>query len=299
MDESTAARMIGVFLDAGYNHIDTALNYTEGRSEEMLGRIITPEMRPSIYLATKVGSYETEGLKPETVFRQVETSLRRLKTDYVDLLYLHKPDLETPVEKTLEAFQKLREQGKFRKLGLSNYAAWQAVDIWHSCRENGWPAPTVYQGMYNALTRAVEPELLPALVRCGYRFFAYNPLAGGLLSGKYRQLESIPNEGRFAALPFYQARYWKEAYFQAVEEAGLACREEKIPLAEAALRWITHHSDLDLERGDGLVLGMSNLKHLEDNLKSMEAGPLPENIARTFDRAWEISRPLVPKYFRP
>src|SRR5665647_2292129 len=145
VDEITADHMLAMFLDRGYKEIDTAYKYNDGASEEILGRILTPERRGKVYLATKASPLNGGGLGPESIVKQVNTSLRRLKTDYIDLLYLHAPDPKTHIEVTLEACEKLFKEGKFRELGLSNYASWQVADIWHLCKRNGWIIPSVYQ----------------------------------------------------------------------------------------------------------------------------------------------------------
>ena len=162
VDELVADQMLSMFLNLGYIEIDTAYKYNDGASEEMLGHLLTPERRDKVYLATKANPLGGGGLGPESIVKQVNTSLHRLKTDYIDLLYLHAPDLKTPIEATLEACEKLFKEGKFRELGLSNYASWQVADIWHICQRNGWMIPSVYQGRYNAVTRDVEAELFPA-----------------------------------------------------------------------------------------------------------------------------------------
>ena len=155
VDEVAADRMLAMFLDRGYKEMDTAYKYVDGSSEEMLGRLLTPERRGKVYLATKASPLSGGGLGSENITQQVNTSLRRLRTDHVDLLYLHAPDLKTNIEVTLEACEKLFKEGKFRELGLSNYASWQVADIWHLCKRNGWIIPSVYQGRYNAVTRDV------------------------------------------------------------------------------------------------------------------------------------------------
>ena len=118
------------------------------------------------------------GLAPEQLEQQLRTSLSSLNISKADLFYLHAPDHSTPIDATLDAVQKLQKEGLFQRWGLSNYSAWQVVDIVHKCRTRGMPPPAVYQGMYNAVTRGVEAELLPALRYCGIAFYAYNPLAG-------------------------------------------------------------------------------------------------------------------------
>ena len=127
---------------------------------------------------------------------QKYTNLKRLNVDSVKLFYLHAPDTETPLVETLQEVQKLHNEGKFEQLGLSNFSAWETAHVWHLCDKLGVVKPTVYQGMYNGITRQVEQELFPCLRRLGIRFLAYNPLAGGLLTGKHR-FDQEPDHGRF------------------------------------------------------------------------------------------------------
>ncbi len=298
VDKTTADKMVGQFLDAGHHKLDTAYAYADGVTEEILGRILTKQRRQQIHLATKANPWGEDGLRPESVRLQLETSLQRLKIESIDLFYLHAPDLKTPVKVTLEACQELFQEGKFRALGLSNYAAWQVVDIWHICKQNGWILPTVYQGMYNAITRDVESELFPALRTMGIRFYAYNPLAGGILTGKHFKPEQPPPEGRFAIQKNYQERYWKKSCFDALGKLRPHCEEPKITLTDSALRWELFHSSLSAPRHDAVIIGASSLEQLASNLESMNHPPLNENIVTAYEQAWEIARPECPAYFR-
>jgi aflatoxin B1 aldehyde reductase len=297
LDEAAADRMLGLFLDLGYEEIDTAHNYADGQAEEILGRILTPERRSKVYLATKVNPFDGGNLRPESIAKQLEASLRRLRTDSVDLLYLHAPDLKTPIEVTLEACGRLFKEGKFRALGLSNYASWQVADSWHLCRQEGWVAPSVYQGMYNAITRDVERELFPAIRNFGIRFYAYNPLAGGLLTGRYMQISEEPKDGRFKLQRIYVERYWKKSYFEALEMIRNASAEAGLSMARAALLWILQGSSLNSRGRDGVILAASSLEQWETNLESL-SGELPAKVAEAIDRAWERTRPECPQYFR-
>jgi len=298
VDEKNADKMVRMFLDRGYKEVDTAHRYANGVTEEILGRILSRSLREKVYLATKVSPRNGEGLKPEQVVKKLETSLRRLKTEYIDLLYLHAPDPKTPIEQTLEACENLWREGKFRDLGLSNYAAWQVVDIWHKCNRNGWAGPMVYQGMYNSITRDVERELFPAIRALGIKFYAYNPLAGGFLTGKYFDREKKPLVGRFALKQTYVKRYWKEPYFKAMNVIRSALKENELMLADYSLRWMMHHSLIKGTHGDGFIIGATNLDQFENNLKSCDSGKLPESLSIAFDHAWEIVRPECPQYFR-
>lgn len=298
VDERAAEDILDQFLAAGYQEIDTAYDYGKGATEEILGRILTPTRRQKVSLATKANPWGEGGLRPESVRSQLETSLRRLQTESVDLFYLHAPDLKTPIEVTLKVCQELFREGKFRQLGLSNYAAWQVVDIWHICKRYGWVLPTVYQGMYNGITRAVEAELFPALRSLGIRFYAYNPLAGGLLTGKHLAQEQVPTEGRFALLPMYQERYWKKRYFDAIEQIRCLCEKRGMAMAESALRWELYHSMLSKSDRDALIVGASNLEQLSTNLRSIKRGPLYEDVLAAYDNAWKMVLPDCPPYYR-
>lgn len=297
VDEITADHMLAMFLDLGYKEMDTAYKYNDGASEEMLGRILTPERRGKVYLATKANPLGGGGLGSESIAKQVNTSLRRLKTNYVDLLYLHAPDPKTRIEITLEACEKLFKEGKFRELGLSNYASWQVADIWHLCKRNGWVIPSVYQGRYNAITRDVESELFPAARNFGIRFYAYNPLAGGLLTGRYSQINNVPQEGRFALKSAYLDRFWKKSYFDAIEIIQDASEQAGLSMIQIALRWLLRHSFLKGPSGDGVIIAASNLKQWEYNLISL-SGELPIKVVEVLDRAWEKARQDCPPYSR-
>jgi aflatoxin B1 aldehyde reductase len=182
---------------------------------------------------------------------------------------------------------------------MSGYASWQVVDIWHICKGNNWVLPSVYQGRYNAITRDVEGELIPALRKFGIKFNAYNPLAGGLLTGKYSNKEEIPERGRFALKKQYQSRYWKASYFKALEGIRNACKLSQISMADAALRWMKHHSVLKGAHEDGIIFGATCIDHFKENLRAFEAAKLPESIVDSYDKAWETTRSDCPKYFNP
>ncbi len=297
VDDLTADHMLAIFLDLGYNEIDTAYKYADGASEEILGRILTPERRGKVYLATKANPLGGGGLGPESIAKQVNTSLRRLKTDYIDLLYLHAPDLKTPIEATLEACQKLFKEGKFKEFGLSNYASWQVADIWHLCKQNGWIIPSVYQGRYSAVTRDVEGELFPAIRNFVLGFYAYNPLAGGLLTGRYHQISNVPQEGRFALKSAYLERFWKKSIFDAIEVIQDASEQTGLSMIQIALRWILQYSFLKGPSGDGVIIAASNLKQWEYNLNNL-SGELPMKVTEALDLAWEKARQECPPYSR-
>eukprot|EP00048_Salpingoeca_helianthica_P022998 m.21628 g.21628 ORF g.21628 m.21628 type:complete len:326 (-) comp8117_c0_seq2:42-1019(-) len=303
LEESTA--MLGLFLTKGFNEIDTAYMYCDGKTEELLGKVPAVAEKKFV-IATKVNAFGPGGnLRPERVVEQFTTSLARMKLDSVDILYLHAPDHNTPLEVTLEAVDKLHKEGKFKRLALSNYASWQVVQAYYICKEHGWVLPTIYQGMYNAITRDVERELFPALRTLGIAFYAYNPLAGGLLTGRYKysDLQTKPR-GRFFGIGWdkiYRDRFWKECNFEGLDLISAALKAEygdTVTLTAAVLRWLVHHSGLDGARGDAVILGASKMVHLEANLDACTQGPLAPAVVAAIDKAWELAAPTCPRYFR-
>lgn len=299
VDAAGAKTLLERFAAAGGDEIDTAHQYCEGRTETLLGELLDRELRARLAVATKVNPWNDDGLEPASVRRQFDASLARLKAERVDLLYLHAPDLDTPVARTLEACHELHAAGRFAEFGLSNYAAWQVAEVVELCRRHGWMEPVVYQGMYNALTRDVERELFPCLRNYGIRFYAYNPLAGGLLTGKYRDLEALPDRGRFTEKTHYRERYWKREYFDVLRTLDDACRDCELTPTEVALGWLVNHSRLEADSGDGIILGVSRLEHLEANLAASRTPALDPAIVEILDRGWEIIKPDCFRYFRP
>ncbi len=298
LDTEASREMVRGFLKTGNRELDTAYVYNGGYTETILGEILPNLDANSYEVATKVHPRITGKLDRETIMMEFGESLKRMNRESVDLLYFHFPDGKTPIDEALEAVAELHEQGKVKELGLSNYPAWQVVDVWHKCEKYGCPKPTVYQGMYNALCRNVEPELFPAIRALGMRFYAFNPLAGGLLTGKHLHFEDAPEPGRFARLESYRKRYWKQSYFDAMDEIRKACDAEHIPMVEAAYRWLCNHSMLDVSKGDGILLGASKIAQMDQNLEAVKKGVLPQSILDAMDGAWEIARPDSPAYFK-
>lgn len=297
LDLEASRQMVQSFLETENSELDTAYVYNGGATESYLGEIL-PKIEKTYYIATKVHPRITGKLDREAILMELNESLKRMNRDKVDLLYFHFPDGKTPIEEALDTMAELYEQGKIKEFGLSNYPAWQVVDIWHKCEKHGCPKPTVYQGMYNALCRNVDSELFPAIHSLGMRFYAYNPLAGGMLTGKHHHFEDEPEPGRFSRLESYRKRYWKKTYFDAVDEIRKACEQENIPMVEAAYRWLCNHSMLDASVDDGILLGASRVEQMTQNMAATKKGPLPQSIIDAMDDAWEVARPDSPAYFK-
>lgn len=289
--------MIQGFLNRGYDELDTAYVYNNGECERLLGEALEGMDRGAYKIATKANPRISGRLDKEAVLSQMEESLKRLRLDRVDTLYLHFPDPGTPVESALEGCAQLHGEGKFTELGLSNFPAWMVADTWHICDKHGWAKPTVYEGVYNPLARKAEVELNACLNAYGMRFYAFNPMAGGLLTGRYGKFEDAPTDGRFTHRPNYQGRYWKKSCFDALDVIRQAAQARGMTMIEAAYRWLAFHSMLDGERGDAILIGASKLEHMRENMEAIKAGPLPADVAEAFEEARRISEPDSPEYF--
>lgn len=290
--------IIDVFLNSGYNEIDTAYVYNDGKCEELLGKALKCVKREKYKIATKVNPRISGRLDKQAVLEQLNTSLNRLNIDKADILYLHFPDSETPIEYALEGCAELYDAGKFLELGLSNFPAWLVAEVYRICEKNGWMLPKVYEGLYNPLSRFAERELSYALECYKMRFYAYNPLAGGMLTDKYSGKDRLLKAGRFINRPNYQQRYWKDSFFNATDMIKEVCSRYNINIADAAYRWLSYHSMLKEERGDGIIVGISKQYQLEQNIKAASDGKLPEEIVTAFEKGWEISRQDAPEYFK-
>jgi aryl-alcohol dehydrogenase (NADP+) len=201
-DAAEAANIVAATREAGVNAIDTANAYASGESERITGRLIAPD-RERWILATKLANPmgagpNDRGLSRRHIMAEVDASLQRLGTDFVDVLYLHREDASTPLEETLAAVAALIERGKVHHFGLSNFRAWRIARVAEMCRAAGMPMPIVCQPPYNAMSRQIETELLPCCAHYGLGAVVYSPLARGVLSGKYQQ-GAAPPEGSRAA----------------------------------------------------------------------------------------------------
>lgn len=298
VNQDDAGTMLQTFFAQGHTEFDSAYVYNGGKTETLLGELNAQLQLNKYPVATKVNP-SAGSLNTESINQQFTTSLQRMKVDSVDLLYLHQPDLNVPIPESLAALHAHYRDGKFKRFGLSNYAAWQVAQIYEICQREGYMLPVVYQGMYNAITRDVERELFKCLENYNIAFYVYNPLAGGMLSGKHTTHDQKPPSGRFDGNEQYLNRYWKTQYFDAINGIVDACKSADIKPAAAALRWLKHHSALSNDKGDGIILGASSQKHLEQNLEALNQGPLPDEVISALENGWEIARPNCIKYFRP
>lgn len=197
-----ASRMLDAAREAGVMALDTADSYAGGESERIVGQLIAAD-RVRWVVATKVANpmgsdANDRGLSRRWLWQEVDHSLKRLNTDWIDLYYMHRDDESVPIEEVLGTFARLIEQGKIRYYGVSNFRAWRVARMVETARRMGVPAPIACQPPYNAATRLIETELLPCCDHYGLGVVAYSPLARGVLTGKYKPGEA-PAEGSRAA----------------------------------------------------------------------------------------------------
>jgi aryl-alcohol dehydrogenase-like predicted oxidoreductase len=298
VDEATATQIVAAALDAGVTWFDTANSYSDGRCEEIVGRILAG--RNGITLATKVGQPQSELgseqlLSPANVRRSVDASLIRLGRDRVELLYLHKPDRTTPIADTLSEVARLIHDGKIERFGVSNFSAWQIAEIVATAREVGAPPPVISQQLYNLLARRLEEEYQEYAVTSGLPTAIYNPLAGGLLTGRYAA-ESAAGHGRFSDARNareYRARYWDGRFFAAVEALAAIADGTGVPLAEFALRWSVGRPAVQ-----SVLVGGSRVAHIQENLGALARGPLPPDAIAAADAVGAQLRGPMPAYNR-
>lgn len=299
VDLDGAGALLDLALDAGITHIDTANGYSAGEAERMLSKLLV-DKRDSVTIATKAGMYpgDTDGnspLSPKGLRLSVDASLARLGTDYVDLFYLHQPDRTAALAGTLSTIADLVSEGKIRALGVSNFAAWQIGEVVRVCDEVGAPRPVVAQQLYNLLARRIEDEYVEYAEVTGLTTMVYNPLGGGLLTGKHSFDES-PGEGRFGdsrLATMYRERYWNTQIFEAISALSTVAADAGLPLTELALRWLRSKPT-----AGPILLGGSKTSHLQSNIDALGRGPLPEDVVAACDAVGDALRGPMPAYNR-
>ena len=274
------------FAAHGGAELDTARVYQNGNCEEVLGRIPTAK---TIRIATK---YHPN--LPGGPIQQLDQSLAALGQKSVPIYYIHMPATEIMLEDTLAEINACHIAGKFEEFGLSNFPAWQVVEICQFCQRLGYVLPTVYQGVYNALNRTSEYELVPVLRNYGVKYYTHGSLASGFLTGKYKRgVAPIRGVDRFAQkrrIKQYEERYLnRDEMFSALAVISDAAGAAGITsVLEAAVRWTQHHSAVDASLGDAVLIGVSRLEQLEPIMLASKQGPLPEAVVEAFEVASDI-----------
>lgn len=293
-DEPTSHAIMDKALEHGVTFFDTADVYplghtpeSAGRTEEYIGSWLKGR-REQIVLATKffgemgAGPNDRGGSRKH-IFQAVEASLRRLQTDYIDLYQMHSVDYETPLDETLLALDDLVHSGKVRYIGCSNYPAWVLTKALWISDKLGLARFASVQPRYNLLFRHIEAELLPLALDQGIGVISYNPLAGGVLTGRYQAGQAVQEGTRFSiqgAGRLYQARYWQEAQMQAVEQLKQLCDERKVSITQAAVAWVLAQPAIT-----SAIVGASKPEQLDQSLPAVNL-TLDDQLRAACDDIW-------------
>ncbi len=266
VDQARTEQIIHSAMDLGVNFIDTADVYSRGRSEEVLGAALAGRW-DRIVLATKVRSPMGEGPNDRGasryhIFEGVHRSLQRLNTDHIDLLQIHSWDPETPIEETMRALDDLVSSGKVRYIGASNYAAWQLCRSNDVAEMHGWAPFVSIQPHYHMFERGIERELVPYCHAFGVGILPYFPLAGGFLTGKYREGAPPPAGSRGEASPYVQ-RYFTPANFARLDQLRAWAEERGHTVAELAIAWLLAQPQLA-----SVIAGVTSIEQVEANAKA-------------------------------
>jgi aryl-alcohol dehydrogenase-like predicted oxidoreductase len=279
IDLEATRKVVDKALDLGITLFDTADIYgNKGGSETMLGQVLG-ERRKDIVLATKFAGPMVEGKTRRDASRgyimtAVEASLRRLKTDWIDLYQLHFADPLTPMEETLRALDDLIHQGKVRYIGCSNLPAWQMVEAQWIARDCGVNRFISAQDEYSLLARKVEEETIPAAQAYGMGLLPYFPLASGMLTGKYRRGADAPAGTRFATIPSLANRYASDANWALVETLEAFCAARERTLLDLAFSWLLARPPVA-----SVIAGATKPEQLEANVKAADWTLTPEDLA--------------------
>ncbi len=279
IDLEASRKVVDKALDLGVTLFDTADHYGErGGSETALGQILGAR-RKDIVLATKFGlpmddAERLKGTSRRYTLSAVEASLRRLKTDWIDLYQVHYPDPLTPIEETLRALDDLVRQGKVRYIGCSNFAPWQVVEAQWTSRYLGLNAFISCQNEYSLVVRDPERELIPAIEAYGLGLLPYFPLASGLLTGKYQRGRPMPEGARLTKTQRFADRYLTEANWQIVERLQAFCAARGRTLLELAFGWLAARPVVC-----SVIAGATRPEQVEQNVKAVEWALTPEDLA--------------------
>jgi len=273
-DEAMAAAMFKRCREIGVNFFDCANSYSNGRAEEILGKLIGTE-RDELVITSKVCSpmgkgVNDRGLSRRHIMIQVEASLRRLQTDRLDLLFVHHFDRDTPIEETLRALDDLVQQGKLLYPGVSNWAAWQIAKAHGISAHEGLARFECIQPMYNLVKRQAEVEILPFALSEQVGVIPYSPLGGGLLSGKY-STKDRPNAGRLVQNKMYGKRYGEELYFAVAENFSAHAQAKELHPVTLAVAWVMAHPAVTAP-----IIGARNLEQLNASLAAQDVPMTPE-----------------------
>ena len=263
-DEKDSQEMYEACRNSGINFFDTAYVYTGGKSELILGKLISKD-RDNIILITKAGS--VGGSSGSNIRTQLEDSLRRLNQDYVDIFFLHHWDDNIALEETFETLKELKEEKKFFQLGVSNFSAWQVMKAKALAEKYGFPNVDILQPMYNLVKRQAEVEILPMAKSENIGVISYSPLGGGLLTGKYETENNISNKnssGRLHDNAKYKLRYGQRWMYEAASKLQKLAEDINYDPIALAVAWVSYNDAITAP-----IISARNLKQLKPSLDSV------------------------------
>jgi aryl-alcohol dehydrogenase-like predicted oxidoreductase len=267
-DEAESAALFNQCLDVGINFFDCANVYVNGRSEEVLGKLIAGKRNELIITSKFFGQsgpdLNARGGSRRHIRHAVEASLRRLNTDYLDIYFIHQFDAHTPLEETLRGLDELVQQGKILYPAASNYAAWQVMKALGVSARHGWARYECIQPMYNLVKRQAEVELLPMAQAENLGVIPYNPLGAGLLTGKYGR-EKRPESGRLVENKMYASRYSDPVVYEVAERFVTFAQARGYDPAALALAWVGSHPAVTAP-----IVGARNLAQLKSSLGALD-----------------------------
>jgi aryl-alcohol dehydrogenase-like predicted oxidoreductase len=282
-DDETSEKLLLTALDAGINFVDTADVYTGGESERIVGEVLARSgRRDDIVLATKVGlpsgpDRNQRGASRRHIVRSCETSLRRLRTDRIDLYQLHRPSFEIDPEETLRAFDDLVHAGKVVNIGCSTHPAWYVRECLAVSDQHGWARYTSEQPPYNLLDRRVENELVPLALRHGLALLPWSPLAGGILAGRYKSAGRLPKGSRAERMAGLRDRVTKQAV-AAANAVGRLAEDRAMTPGQLALLWLRDRPGVTSP-----IVGPRTAEHLEESLAVADHEPLDADAVAAID----------------
>ncbi|KAJ1555939.1 Aflatoxin B1 aldehyde reductase member 2 [Cladochytrium tenue] len=291
--DANLAEAAAVLKEAGIRTLDSARAY--GDSEAVIGRLGLPAR---FTVDTKhPGGFHPLGATKESILEVAATSFGLLKTDQIDIYYLHGPDRKTPIEDTLEGINELYKQGRFKRFGLSNFTPDEVEEVVRVAVQKGYVLPTVYQGSYSAVWRKEETTLFPVLRRLGLAFYAYSPTAGGFLTKSRRDLvgDGTP-AGRFVDNPanvvnqIYRSYFLRPWCLDFLDRWQRISAESAIPPAELANRWAAFHGVLNDSYGDAVIVGARTLEQLRETIAGLKRGPLPQRVVDQVEAVWDAAK---------
>ena len=273
-DEAESKKMFAACRDKGINFFDCANAYSRGKAESILGKLMASE-RDDLIITTKCFSamsddINSKGASRRNILSAVEASLKRLNTDRVEVLFMHRWDPVVPLEETLRALEKLVVDGKVLYLGASNYAAWQVAKGLGISEKMGWPRFDVIQPMYSMVKRQAESEIFPQAMAENLGVMTYSPVGGGLLSGKYGP-DKRPDQGRLMSNKEYTARYGEDWVFETAGKFTELAKAKNVHPVSLAVAWAAAHPAVTCP-----IIGARSLEQLQPSLDSTEIDMTPE-----------------------